>query len=188
MPTSEEIEEQIKNLDDASKILGFKEIKVLPDILWEDEVLERVVQGRYHYGMGLRMGHGMGILCATNKRLIYVEKGLLRGLQVEDFLYDKITSIEYKIGMIQGKINVFALGNKAYFDCIEKKQAKEFGDYVRARITKESKHAGLSSEKQSPDATTVEQKLNALERLAKLKEQGILTEEELQAEKKAIIG
>lgn len=34
----------------------------------------------------------------------------------------------------------------------------------------------------------MEQKLNALERLAKLKEKGVLTDEELQAEKKKLMG
>ena len=178
MPTLDEIKEQIRNLDTASKILGFREIKVLPDVLWEDEVLERVVQGLYN--------NNHGILCATNKRLVFVDKGLLYGLKVEDFPYDKITSIQYETGMFFGKVTIFASGNKADIGQIDKKQAKDFGDYVRARITGQSKHAGIS-EKDKADSMTFEEKLNALERLAKLKEQGILSEAELEIEKKKIM-
>lgn len=86
MPTLEDIKKQINRLDGASKLLGFKEIKALPDILWDDENIERIVQGMYN--------NGLGILCATNKRLLFVDKGLLYGLTVEDFPYDKITSIQ----------------------------------------------------------------------------------------------
>ncbi len=181
MPSFEEIQNQIKNLDGVSKIFGFKEIKALPDILWEDEILERIVQGMY--------GNGKGILCATNKRLIFVDKGLLYGLKVEDFPYDKITSIQYETGMLMGKIQIFASGNKAEITHMDKKQAKDFGDYIRARTTRQSEHASMpSSISSSGDALSMDQKLNALERLAKLKEQGILTDEELQNEKKKIMG
>ena len=180
MPTLDEIKEQIKHLDNMSRILGFREIKVLPDILWEDEVLERVVQGLYN--------NSIGILCATNKRLVFVDKGLIYGLRVEDFPHDKITSIQYETGLVFGKITIFASGNKVDIRQIEKKQAKEFGDYVRARITGKSKHASISEEKTIPISMTMEEKLSALERLAKLKEQGILSETELQAEKAKIMG
>ena len=111
MPTLEEIKSQISNIDGGSKFFGFKEIKELPNILWEDEVVECLVQGVY--------GNGMGILCSTNKRLVFVDKGMLYGLKVEDFPYAKITSIQYETGMLMGKITIFASGNKADIDHID---------------------------------------------------------------------
>ena len=177
MPTLEEIKSQISNIDGGSKFFGFKEIKELPNILWEDEVVECLVQGMY--------GNGMGILCSTNTRLVFVDKGMLYGLKVEDFPYDKITSIQYETGMLMGKITIFASGNKADIDHIDKKQARDFGEYVRARVTASVDSAAP----QAPAAPGVDmnQKLDALERLAKLKEAGVLTDEELQAEKAKIM-
>lgn len=66
MPDLEQIKTSIRNIDGASKLLGRKEIKELPSILWEDENIERLVQGFYN--------GGLGILVATNKRLIFVDK------------------------------------------------------------------------------------------------------------------
>ena len=102
MPTLEEIKTQIQHIDGVSKLLGRKEIKELPNILWEDEIVEKMVQGQYNTGIG--------ILVATNKRLLFVDKGLIYGLHVEDFPYDKITSIQYKTGLLYGEIKIFASG------------------------------------------------------------------------------
>jgi hypothetical protein len=55
----------------------------LPSILWKDEHIERLVQGSY--------GGGTGLLVSTNKRLVFVDKGMTK-LKVEDFPYDKISS------------------------------------------------------------------------------------------------
>src|SRR6478672_8751933 len=104
MPTYEEIQAQVAHMDGYSKWLGKKEFKALPDILWEDEQLEKAVQGWYESGTGL--------LVATNKRLIFIDKGMVK-LRVEDFPYDKMTSIQYETGWVQGEITIFASGNKA---------------------------------------------------------------------------
>jgi hypothetical protein len=86
MPTLEDIKKQVSSLDGTSMLLGRKEIKELPSILWEDECVEQIIQGTYN--------NGNGILVATNKRLVFVDKGIIFGLKVEDFPYDKITSIQ----------------------------------------------------------------------------------------------
>lgn len=174
MATINEIKEQIKNLNTGSKLFGMKEIKALPDILWEDEKVEKMVQGFYE--------KGNGILVATNKRLIFVDKGFVYGLRVEDFPYDKISSIQYETGMLMGKIIIFASGNKAEIKQVVKAQAKNFGDYVRARISKTQEHASVAKQGANDDITS------QLENLAMLKEKGILTEEEFSAKKKSILG
>ena len=84
---------------------------------------------------------------------------LLYGLKVEDFPYDKITSIQYETGMFFGKVTIFASGNKADINQIDKKQAKDFGDYVRARITGQSEHAGISEKDKALDSMALEENL-----------------------------
>src|SRR4051812_25141567 len=99
MATIEEIKSQIKGLGGLDTYLGRREIKELPKILWHDEKVENIVQGFYN--------NGNGILVATNKRLVFVDKGLLFGLKVEDFPYDKISSIQYETGLLMGKLTIF---------------------------------------------------------------------------------
>ena len=178
MPTLAEIQEQIRNLDGLSRLLGRKEIKELPDILWEDERVEAIVQGVYN--------KKLGILVASNKRLIFVKKGLLYGLQVEDFPYDKITSIQYETGLMYGKIKIFSSGNKAEIEQVEKRRARDFSEYIRARISGVTKHASYH-EQAAAAKDPYDDMLTKLERLPQLKERGILTEEEFQEQKQAIL-
>ncbi|SHK68392.1 PH domain-containing protein [Tepidibacter formicigenes] len=182
MPTLEEIKNQLQMLDTSSKLLGKKEIKELPKILWEDEKIEKLVQGMYN--------NNIGILVATNKRLIFVDKSFF-GLKVEDFPYDKISSIQYETSIMQGSITIFASGNKAEIKHIMKDQVRNFAEYVRARITKTNKS---TNENQSNVNTNnqnnidiYDEIISRLEKLGKLKEQGILTEEEFLEQKNNIL-
>lgn len=177
MPTLEEVKNQILHLDGASKFLAYKEIKELPNILWEDEIIEKIVQGLYETKQG--------VLVATNKRLIFVDKGLIYGLHVEDFPYNKITSIQYKTGLILGEIAIFAAGNRADIRNIVKRQARNFCDYVRARMTEIKENASYPLEKHQNSS---EDLADQIRKLAALKDQGFLTEEEFSAKKKKLLG
>ena len=70
MPTLDEIKTQIISINETSKLIGRKEIKELPDILWEDEIVENLIQGFYN--------NGNGILVATNRRLIFIDNAHLK--------------------------------------------------------------------------------------------------------------
>lgn len=175
MPTMQEVQAQIKNLDGFESFLGGREIKELPNILWDDEVVENIIQGIYN--------NGNGVLVATNRRLVFVHKGLLFGLKVEDFPYDKISSIQYDTGILFGKLTIFTSGNKAIIDQVLKSKVRVFGDWVRARISPPQQNA--IKQPIQPQATT--DIVTQLEKLAKLKEQGILSEEEFAVQKKIIL-
>ncbi len=172
MNSAEDIKKQLKHLDISSRILGVREIKSLPDILWEDEKLEKLVQGFYE--------KGNGILIATNKRLLFVDKGLIYGLRTEDFPYDKISSIKYEAGLLFGKIVIYASGNKAEISQIEKKRAKDFCDYVRARCSSTQKHASIKEEGGDME--------EQLKKLASYKEKGLISEKDYADKKKKILG
>lgn len=178
MPTLEEVKDQIKRLDGVSKLLGRKEIIALPSILWEDEKLEKIVQGMYT--------NKLGILVATNKRLVFIDKGLIYGLRVEDFPYDKISSIQFKTGLMFGKITIYTSGNKAEIEQVYKDQTKSFCDYVRARISSPQEHASQQVNQSSHNS--IDDVVSQLEKLAKLKDSGIITEEDFQKKKEKLLG
>ncbi|EFU69158.1 phage protein [Aliarcobacter butzleri JV22] len=175
MPTLEQIKSQITNLDNISKFGGKKEIKELPSILWEDEIIKKLEEGMYK--------NGIGLLVATNKRLIFVNKSIF-SLKVEDFGYDKITSIEYKKGLLMGEITIYASGNRAEITSMGKNEAQNFAEFIRANlgeINKEQKNDTLSKAVSNDDI------VSKLERLVVLKEKGILTDEEFLSQKTKIL-
>lgn len=181
MPTLDEIRSQIAGLDGVSRLLGRKEIKELPKILWGDEQVERIVQGFY--------GGGTGVLVATNKRLIFVDKGLLYGLKVEDFPYDKVSSIQYETGLMFGSITIYTSGNKAVIEHVEKQQARAFGEFARARTTARTRSAAFTGP--APHAASSnpagDDVVSRLERLAQLRDRGVLSEQEFAEQKQRIL-
>lgn len=166
------IEKVIKNLSGGEKWLGRGEIKALPSILWEDELPEKIIQGTYN--------NGSGILVATNKRLVFVDKGIM-SLKVEDFPYDKITSIQYSTGMLMGGIDIYASGNKAEIKNVAKDQVKPFAEYVRARITGASTHASVPVSPQADDP------VKKLKQIKEMLDAGLINQTEYDSKKTELL-
>lgn len=173
MPTLNQVQEKVKKIGVANAIFGRREIKALPDILWDNENIENIVQGFYK--------SGNGILVATDRRLVFVSKGMIYGLDVEDFPYEKITSVQYKTGLLMGRITIFASGNKADISNIEKKSAKNFGDYIQAKLNRKDEVKSISS------TTGNINPVAELEKLAALKHQGLLSDDEFSEMKRRIL-
>lgn len=172
MPTLDEIIEEIKSIDTVKNVHNKREVKELPNILWENEHIEHIAPGFY--------SGGWGIVVATNERLLIIDKGITGSLKVEDFPYSKINSIQFKTGMLMGEIEIFSSGNKAKIDNIDKKLVRNLAEHVRSKITSGDSHDSKPPIQENDIITK-------LERLAKLKEQGILTEEEFNEQKKKLL-
>ena len=85
MPTLEEIHTQIAGLDGASRLLAFQEIRALPDLMEDGERIEAAIQGEY--------AGGTGLLVATDRRALFVNRELLGGLKVDSFAYTRISMV-----------------------------------------------------------------------------------------------
>lgn len=170
----EQIKEQINSLglDNTSTFFGRKEIKELPKILAPDEKIDNIIQGIYN--------KGMGILVSTNRRLVFIDKGMIYGLKVEDFPLDKITSIQYETGLILGEVKIHTSSNIAIIDHVDKNDARKFAEFVRDKISKPT----IDSIPQNNSQPNI---LEQLEKLGKLKESGVLTEEEFNDYKKKLL-
>jgi hypothetical protein len=174
---ADKIQMQLQNagLSKVSVLFGRKEIGELPSIIHEDEEIFGLIQGTYN--------GGQGILVATNKRLLFVDKGLIYGLKVEDFGLDKVSSIQYETGILFADIKIMASGNIAKITNVEKSLGRTFCEKVRAKLN-EPKQA-------SAPITVVQQQVDVADqigKLAALKDQGILTQEEFDAQKKKLLG
>ena len=129
-------------------------------------------------------GNGTGVLVATQRRLLFVDKGLIVGLKVEDIPLDKISSIQYSTGWLMGSIIIHTSGNKAEIKNVEKTQARRCAEAVRNRISEPRVASATRSTPSAPSAGVVAE----LEKLVNLHERGLLTVEEFSALKAKLIG
>lgn len=169
----DEIKHQIQELklSDAPNFLVRKEINELPAILASAEKVDNLAQGIYN--------NQQGILVSTDRRLIFIDKGLSH-LKVEDFPLDKISSIQYETGLVFGSITIHTSGNAAKIMNIGSASARSFAEFVRGKIS-QPKEATTTTIVSEPNV------LDQLEKLAKLKESGILSEEEFLEQKKKLL-
>ena len=104
-----------------------REMKRLTNHLWESESVHLMAAGRY--------GGGTGLVVLTDRRLLFVMDGMTRQT-IEDFPLDKVSSVQWSSGMVLGTLTVFASGNKADIDQMNKKDGKQIADTVRARLAR----------------------------------------------------
>ena len=95
-----------KKLSGSIRWLVNKELKKLPKLLAEAEDVISLGQGLYDGKNGL--------VVLTSRRVLFVEEGMFRS-RLEDFPFDKISSVQTEKGFINGKLIIYASGNKAVY-------------------------------------------------------------------------
>ena len=118
------IKQQIKLLDKVYKlgkvyILSTKkEIRHLPKILFKDETLQVTISGR--------MDGNTWIIALTDKRIIFLNKGMIYGIEQKDIPLEKVNSIESKTGIIFGEIRIWDGASHIQIEDVTKKTVQPF--------------------------------------------------------------
>ena len=156
------------------------ERQMLYDIMDSDEAIARIVGGTFRQDTD-RLRRHQGVAVATNKRVIFVDKGLLGSKEVMEMPYRSIEAITYSTGMLMGGIQITGRGIASFRieDVQEKDTLQPFSDYVR------SLSDGTQQVQQAAGAPS---SVDDLEKLAGLLERGFLTQEEFDAKKKELLG
>jgi len=139
---------------------------------------EKIVKG----GIG-SIDSKKGLLVATDKRVLFVSIGVL-AKKSDEFYYDKISNVETG-GTIFFEIKLSFAGSTTKITGMQRNLAEDMSKYIRSIISKP---------KEAPTATVVHQTITQADpmeqiaKLANLKSQGIITEEEFAAKKKQLLG
>ena len=101
------------------------ELARLPALMLEDEVPDVVVSGI--------QGYGWGLLVATNKRVMWVDKGIVT-YRVEDIAYDTITTVNAKTGIVGGEVELRYYESWRITNYIPNPDVHRIADAIRARM------------------------------------------------------
>jgi hypothetical protein len=148
-----------------------------------EEVLKAIV-GSYETR---RMGQDSvrkGMLAATNRRLLFYAKKM-GGYDLESFPYENISSIEMGKQMVMGHhVKFFASGNEVKMKWIDDKTGS-----VAEFVTEVKRRMKGGSPAETPAAPSLQPDLaDQLRRLGELRSEGLLTEDEFQAQKQKLLG
>ena len=119
-----EINEQIRAIG-ATKMFGTKkEVRALPDVLELDEPVLGIVSG-------LMDGNTWLIVC-TDRRVVFLDRGLLWGLKQTEIPLDRISSVTADTGLMFGSITVLGSGLSGMkITMIEKAHVRHFARTVQ---------------------------------------------------------
>lgn len=177
MPSLAEIRRQIEMCPGKYIFWTQKEIRALPKILDNDESIKAVTSGL--------MNNATWLAVCTNKRLIFVNRGMLFGLRQVQLPLDRIQSIDHEFTIVFGSISVWDGASAFTIRMVLKNSILPF-----VKATQEAMYALRSAQqsKASAPQTAHNDIASQLVKLAELKEKGYLTEAEFQQQKKKLLG
>lgn len=181
MRTLESIQEEIKALGEVDLFGTAKEVTHLPEILSDDENIKYLTSG-------LTDGSTWLIVC-TQKRILLLDYGMFFGMKQSEMSLENINSISYQTGLFFGSIEIWHGGARMLIENCGKETVKPFVDAVNKAI-KELKNNNVNSpspQQQDSPAADQNDAISKLERLAALKEKGILSDEEFLTQKNKIL-
>ncbi len=175
----EEVDRQLSEFNqEFDDLLVKKEIKHLPKIMMIGEEIKAITRG-IHEG-------NTWIIVATQKRIIFLDKGMVTGLNQKELMLDKIKSVSHKIGLMRGKVKIDTGGGEKTISGIPKKYVSPFVKRVSKLLQKQRKE-NTSSNKEEKKTSKNQSGISRLEKLAELKDKGVITEEEFKKKKKEIL-
>ena len=128
------------------------------------------------------MAKHRGCAVATDKRVIFLDKGVFGSTVTAEIAYRNVESVTHSTGMIMAGVQITGRGVSSYRieDIKPKPSAKVFADTVRRLVEKWQSQAAPAVA-QGSDA-------DELEKWAKLLSNGIVTQAEFDHKKRQLLG
>lgn len=124
------------------------------------------------------------LITLTNKRVIFLDKGMLFGVKQIDVNLQNIVSVGGKTGLLLGEITISTSGQNYTIKNVMKASVIPFTNLVN-----ETRNKTAQSSQDTPQSPTANQDdvIAKIERLAKLKADGVLTDDEFQQQKQRVL-
>lgn len=150
-----------------------KELAHLPSVLADGEQVLAFTSGL--------MDVNTWLIALTDRRIIFLDKGMIYGLKQASIELDKVNAVTGKTGLLFGEITIEDGASQRIIKNVWKKTVVAFTNKVRDAI------AARRDRPHSPAPASGDDVISRLERLAVLREKGILTEAEFHEQKAKIL-
>jgi hypothetical protein len=153
MVTLKSVEKQLKRIRFNHSALNHAEAMELPNILMKGEVIYECVNGTYEGGFAL--------LCATNVRILLVDKKPFKYLTVEDLRFDMINQIDYSHRLFGARISVSAGSKNLKFMSFNQERLRKLIGHVQHCMAESKKEQSTNAESQQQHLEKINQQLQA---------------------------
>jgi phage protein len=154
----------------GSLILGTKkEVKELTNIINDDEIITYATSGVYD-------GHTW-LVVSTNKRIIFLDKGMLFGVNQIEIPLSKVNAVKYKKGLFVGEIEIRDGASMFRVKSVLKKTLIPFINAVNNSIEE------IKKTQNSPKLSVADE----IMKFKRLLDEGAITQEEFDKKKKELL-
>lgn len=154
----------------GSLILGTKkEVKELTNIINDDEIITYATSGVYD-------GHTW-LVVSTNKRIIFLDKGMLFGVNQIEIPLSKVNAVKYKKGLFVGEIEIWDGASMFRVKSVLKKTLIPFINAVNNSIEE------MKKTQKSPKLSVADE----IMKFKRLLDEGAITQEEFDKKKKELL-
>ncbi|MGE8512240.1 MAG: PH domain-containing protein [Chryseobacterium culicis] len=179
----QKIKSELEMLNANLSIFTKGEIKELPYLISEEEQIIAITDAQFVNTLAA------GVLVATPKRMISVSKGMFGAAKINNYPNESIKAVSFVTDSRSPIIKLHLDERMVEFECfMDKEDAEKFYDRIKdiynSPREQSSKQIG-SVNKNIPVSS--EDIFNQLEKLGKLRENGILTDAEFAEQKKKLL-
>ena len=154
----------------GSLILGTKkEVKELTNIINDDEIITYATSGVYD-------GHTW-LVVSTNKRIIFLDKGMIFGVNQIEIPLSKVNAVKYKKGLFVGEIEIWDGASMFRVKSVLKKTLIPFINAVNNSIEE------MKKTQKSPKLSVADE----IMKFKRLLDEGAITQEEFDKKKKELL-
>lgn len=144
MVSRESVEKQLKRVGCNFRFWGRSELEELCNILLDTETIAFCVNGRYQGGFAL--------LCATDHRLLLVDKKPMGYLTVEDVRFEMISQFDYSHRLLDATINICTTTKTLSFTSWNQQRLRALISYVQQRVIEIRQYYSLAQQFQNMSA------------------------------------
>ena len=187
MPTLDEIWQQINSLPHKYIFYTRKEIRYLPKVLNEGERILSLTSGF--------MSNRTWLAVCTNRRVLFLDRGMFFGLRQLQMNLDRIQSIDSSFGLVFGTIRVWDGAAAMSIGLVLKptvmpfvKTVQDAMDKYKRMMVHELAASASNAHRTATDTGSIQNHMiSELERLGKMKSEGLLSDEEFAAAKAKLL-
>ena len=126
MVSHETVERQLKQAGCNFSLWGRSELAELRHILMESETIASCVNGHYE--------NGFALLCATDHRILLVDKKPMNFLNVQDVRFEMISEFDYGHRLLSATVNICTPTKNLRFSSWNQHRLRELLAYVQERV------------------------------------------------------
>lgn len=182
MLTHDQINQQIAALPHKYIFYTRKEIRYLPKIMNDDERILALTSGM--------MNGRTWLAVCTNQRVLFLDRGMFFGLRQVQMNLDRIQAIDSSFGLVFGSLRVWDGASSISINLVLKSTVAPFVKTVQEAMDKYKRKlvSDLAASASNAGHVAANPMIAELERLAKLKAEGHLSDKEFAAAKAKLLG